>query len=76
MMIRFFCFFGRIIVAFLSFFINLPRFRRLVDVAQLVRASDCDSECRGFESRHPPHFFLIYSLRCSTLPPSNQGLRI
>ena len=28
-----------------------------MDVAQLVRASDCDSEGRGFESRLPPHFF-------------------
>ena len=28
----------------------------MVDVAQLVGASDCGSECRGFESRHPPHF--------------------
>src|SRR5438034_10926217 len=25
-----------------------------VGVAQLVRASDCGSECRGFESPHPP----------------------
>ncbi len=28
--------------------------RRVVDVAQLVRASDCGSEGRGFESPHPP----------------------
>ncbi len=27
----------------------------MVDVVQLVRASDCGSECRGFES-HPPPF--------------------
>ncbi len=26
----------------------------MVDVAQLVRASDCGSEGRGFESRFPP----------------------
>ena len=26
----------------------------MVDVAQLVRASDCGSEGRGFESLHPP----------------------
>ena len=26
----------------------------MVVVAQLVRASDCGSECRGFESRLPP----------------------
>ncbi len=27
---------------------------QMVDVAQLVRASDCGSESRGFESRLPP----------------------
>ena len=27
----------------------------MVDVVQLVRASDCGSECRGFESHLPPH---------------------
>ena len=26
----------------------------MVDVVQLVRASDCGSECRGFESHLPP----------------------
>ena len=26
----------------------------MVDVVQLVRASDCGSECRGFESHPPP----------------------
>lgn len=28
----------------------------MVGVAQLVRVSDCGSDGRGFESRHPPHF--------------------
>ena len=28
----------------------------MVGVAQLVRASACGAECRGFESRHSPHF--------------------
>ena len=28
----------------------------MVGVAQLVRASDCGSECRGFDPRHPPPF--------------------
>ena len=36
----------------------LHRFRRkvsdMVGVVQLVRASDCGSECRGFESHLPP----------------------
>ena len=26
----------------------------MVDVVQLVRASDCGSECRGFEPHPPP----------------------
>ena len=26
----------------------------MVGVVQLVRASDCGSECRGFESHRPP----------------------
>ena len=30
------------------------RFKTVV-VAQLVRASDCDSEGRGFEPHHPPY---------------------
>ncbi len=29
----------------------------MVVVAQLVRASDCDSEGRGFEPHHPPGTF-------------------
>ena len=31
----------------------------MVGVAQLVAASDCGSEGRGFESRRPPHFMLF-----------------
>lgn len=31
-------------------------------VAQLVRARDCGSRCRGFDPRHPPHFFENYYL--------------
>ena len=27
----------------------------MADVAQLVRASVCGTECREFESLHPPH---------------------
>ena len=30
----------------------------MVDVVQLVRASDCGSECRRFESGLPPPLFL------------------
>ena len=29
----------------------------MADVAQLVRASVCGTECRRFESGHPPHKF-------------------
>jgi hypothetical protein len=28
---------------------------KMVDVAQSVRALDCGSRCRGFESHLPPH---------------------
>jgi hypothetical protein len=28
----------------------------MVGVAQLVRASGCGSEGRGFKTHHPPHF--------------------
>lgn len=35
-----------------------PKFRVVVAVvAQLVRALDCGSKCRGFESRRSPIFF-------------------
>ena len=29
-------------------------FAYMVDIVQLVRASDCGSECRGFEPHFPP----------------------
>ena len=42
----------------------------MVVVVQLVRASDCGSECRGFESHQPPFkksrylgFLFFYPLR-------------
>ena len=44
----------------------------VADVAQLVRASVCGTECRRFESGHPPHykkashlgrFFIIVNVR-------------
>jgi hypothetical protein len=45
---------------------------KMVDVVQLVRTSDCDSEGRGFESHHSPinkslamrGFFCSYGLLC------------
>lgn len=36
-----------------KFLINFEPLETVV-VAQLVRASDCDSEGRGFEPHHPP----------------------
>ena len=36
-----------------KFLINFDASETVV-VAQLVRASDCDSEGRGFEPHHPP----------------------
>jgi hypothetical protein len=30
----------------------------MVGIAQLVRASGCGSEGRGFESHYPPHYFI------------------
>ena len=35
----------------------------MVDVAQLVRASLCGSEGRGFKSRHPPLAFSLQLLK-------------
>ena len=32
----------------------------MVDIAQLVRASDCGSEGRGFESLYPPQIFVPF----------------
>lgn len=29
----------------------------MADIAQLVRASVCGTECRGFKSRYPPHYY-------------------
>ena len=35
-------------------FLLISPSKKMVVVAQLVRASDCDSEGRGFEPHHPP----------------------
>ena len=40
----------------------------MVVVAQLVRASDCDSEGRGFEPHHPPKKVLLKSGTFFCLP--------
>ena len=59
----------------------------MVDIAQLVRAPDCGSGGRRFESDYPPHFltqgyalrFLFFILGCSqgvrhgTLTPASAG---
>ena len=44
----------------------------MVAVVQLVRASDCGSECRRFESDQPPQenrkqicfLFFVFNLKC------------
>ena len=38
--------------------LSLPSVFNMEVVAQLVRASDCGSEGRGFDPRHPPRKFL------------------
>ena len=43
----------------------------VVDVAQSVRASDCDSEGRGFESRLPPQF---QTVQCCGIMPRRKPL--
>ncbi len=42
----------------------------MVGVAQLVRASDCGSEGREFESPHPPQNFLLN--QTSKIAPSSR----
>ena len=52
----------------------------MVTVVQLVRASDCGSECRGFESHRSPFFKSLTTLCCegffylSTSSPSHSLL--
>ena len=41
----------------------------MVDVAQLVRASVCGTEGRGFESRLPPHFNLSIKKALHSIGP-------
>ena len=48
----------------------------MVDVVQLVRASDCGSECRGFESHLPPKINPARFISCRVsclLPPFLSG---
>lgn len=44
----------------------------MVDVAQLVRASGCGPEGRGFKSRHPPQ--LVISKRVFQITYNVNGL--
>ena len=43
----------------------------MVVVAQLVRASDCDSEGRGFEPHHPPQTEFLYYIYILYSPVSD-----
>ncbi len=62
-------------------FVYLCRPKYMVGVVQLVRASDCGSECRGFESHLPPlqgrrfscGFFCYYRLPASAGKCSRAG---
>ena len=45
----------------------------MVDVVQLVRAPDCGSGGRRFESGHPPHFFLC--IKSDATPDKIMGYR-
>ena len=49
----------------------------MVAVGQLVRASDCGSECRGFESHQPPQSLAncktFFYLPCTTLRQKLNG---
>ena len=55
----------------------------MVDVAQLVRASDCGSEGRGFESHHLPkqikpclwHGFFILQLSVESKAFKSEGVK-
>ena len=38
----------------------------MVDIAQLVRAPDCDSGGRRFESGYPPHFYIQVKILYTT----------
>ena len=41
----------------ITFAIAFEKVINMVTIVQLVRASDCGSECRGFESHLPPENF-------------------
>ena len=45
---------------------STPTPSAMVDVAQLVRVSACDAECRGFKSRHSPHGDVVQRQRQRT----------
>ena len=49
------------------------RGRNTVGLAQLVSASDCGSEGRGFESHHPPSLGYSQAVRHRTLTPALAG---
>ena len=44
----------------------------MVAVAQLVRALDCGSSGRGFESPQPPHFLIFLSIPAMTIAAKRQ----
>ena len=40
----------------ITFAIAFEKVINMVTIVQLVRASDCGSECRGFESHRAPNY--------------------
>ena len=50
----------------------IKKLSNTVVVAQLVRASDCGSEGRGFESLLPPQLFLRRIMRRRLIPPARR----
>ena len=42
-------------ISYLCIRFPMKRKAQMVDIVQLVRTSDCGSECRGFESPYPPN---------------------
>ena len=46
----------------------------LVGIVQLVRASDCGPECRGFKSHYPPHLFIQGYSQVGKAPDFDSGI--
>jgi hypothetical protein len=54
----------------------LSQSSEMVGVAQLVRAPDCGSGCRGFESLYPPHNIRRKGRSCGSGPSLFSSLAV